>query len=116
MQAALVLWHAASHWPDLGWGVDGSQLLVLFVYSFTFAVLCAKWRGQLSVQLSIVFLIALLEPGLLFWQDITAVNPDGTFDAEHVARWVHTHGSSVQAFCSCLAAHIHAFMHYSQGR
>lgn len=87
MQAALVLWHAASHWPELGWEVDGSQLLVLVVYGFTLAMLCAKWRGQLSLQLGAVFLIALLEPGLLFWQDITGVQPDGTFDADHVARY-----------------------------
>jgi hypothetical protein len=86
LQAALVLWHAASHWPDLGWDIDGSQLLVLVVYGFTLAVLCAKWRGQMTLQLSVVLLIALLEPGLLFWQDITGVNADGTFDAEHVAR------------------------------
>ena len=85
-QAALVAWHAVQHWPQLVWGVDGSQLLVLGVYSFTLAVLCVKWRRQLSLQLSSVLLVALLEPGLLFWQDITAVRPDGTFDAEHVAR------------------------------
>jgi hypothetical protein len=58
----------------------------LVVYSFTLAVLCAKWRGQLTLQLGIVLLIALLEPGLLFWQDVTGVSADGTFDAEHVAR------------------------------
>jgi hypothetical protein len=86
LQAALVLWHAASHWPQLAWGIDGSQLLVLAVYCLTLGVLCLKWRGQLSLQLSSVLLIALLEPGLLFWQDITGVQPDGTFDSEHVAR------------------------------
>lgn len=85
-QAALVLWHAAAHWPELRWDVDGSQLLVLLVYGFTLAVLAAKWHRQLALQLSVVLLIALLEPGLLFYQDITGVQPDGTFDAEHVAR------------------------------
>lgn len=87
LQAALVLWHAASHWPQLAWGIDGSQMLVLAVYCLTLGVLCLKWHGQLSLQLSSVLLIALLEPGLLFWQDITGVQPDGTFDSEHVARW-----------------------------
>lgn len=82
-----MIWHAASHWPELAWGIDGSQLLVLVVYGFTLAVLCVKWQRQLALQLSVVLLVALLEPGLLFWQDITAVRPDGTFDAEHVARW-----------------------------
>lgn len=85
-QAALVLWHAAEHWPELAWDVDGSQSLVLAVYVFTLAVLCIKWRQQLSLQLSGVLLVALLEPGLLFWQDITGVRPDGSLDAEHVAR------------------------------
>lgn len=85
-QAALLLWRTASHWPQLAWGIDGSQLLVLLVYCFTLCVLCLKWRGQLALQLGSMLLVALLEPGLLFWQDITGVQPDGTFDSEHVAR------------------------------
>lgn len=81
-----MLWRSVSHWPHLAWDVDGSQTLVLAVYVFTLAVLCAFWRKQLAIHLSTVLLVALLEPGLLFWADITAVHPDGTFDQEHVAR------------------------------
>jgi hypothetical protein len=50
-------------------------------------VLYASWATQLSLRLSGVLLLALLEPGLLFAEDITVVRPGGEFDAEHVARW-----------------------------
>lgn len=50
-------------------------------------VLCTRWPTQLSLRLSGVLLLALLEPGLLFAEDITVVRPGGQFDAEHVARW-----------------------------
>jgi hypothetical protein len=49
-------------------------------------VLYASWATQLSLRLSGVLLLALLEPGLLFAEDITVVRPGGEFDAEHVAR------------------------------
>lgn len=50
------------------------------------AVLYYKWPRQLSLKLSGVLLLALLEPGLLFAEDITVVSPGGTLDSEHVAR------------------------------
>lgn len=66
--------------------MDGSQALVLATCVITAAVLASRWQHQLSLQLGGMLLLALLQPGLLFWQDITGVRPDGTFDSEHVAR------------------------------
>ncbi|WIA38058.1 hypothetical protein OEZ86_001427 [Tetradesmus obliquus] len=71
--------------------IDLSQLLVLLLYLSTLVVLCTRWPTQLSLRLSGVLLLALLEPGLLFAEDITVVRPGGQFDAEHVARVV-VHG------------------------
>jgi hypothetical protein len=58
-------------------------------------VLYIRWPTQLSMRLSGVLLLALLEPGLLFAEDITVVQPGGEFDAEHVARCVRRRASIV---------------------
>jgi hypothetical protein len=60
-------------------------------------VLYIRWPTQLSLRLSGVLLLALLEPGLLFAEDITVVRPGGEFDAEHVARCVRKHASILLA-------------------
>ncbi|KAF6265156.1 hypothetical protein COO60DRAFT_1697984 [Scenedesmus sp. NREL 46B-D3] len=78
------------HMDGLTW-IDLSQLLVLLLYITTLVVLCGTWTRQLSLRLSGVLLLALLEPGLLFAEDITVVRPGGVFDTEHVARVV-VHG------------------------
>lgn len=81
-----MLAHLDQHWQQLSWDVDGMQALVLLVYVATLAVLARRWQDQLSLQLGTMLLVSLLSPVLLFWQDITGVRPDGTLDAEHVAR------------------------------
>jgi hypothetical protein len=73
------------HWPDRTWDVALNGA-VLGVYAATAAVLATCWANQLAMQLSGMLLLALAQPGVLFLQDITAVRPDGTFDAEHIAR------------------------------
>jgi hypothetical protein len=51
-------------------------------------LLALHWRHQLSLKLSGVLLLGLLQPAVLFAADVTLVHPEGLFDAEHVARCV----------------------------
>ncbi|KAF8055403.1 Abcb6 [Scenedesmus sp. PABB004] len=90
LQLGLTGWRCAAHWGGLS-PIDWANLLVLAAYSGTLVVLVRTWPWQLSLRLSGVLLLALLEPGLLFAEDVTVVQPGGALDAEHVARVV-VHG------------------------